>query len=301
MRPFSNFSPVRFVFRFLNHLSEGDRCATLPVVFFGCFSPLLVRGRPSLHVLPTQAHATELAPLINAEHVEMCSAARCAACARFSDAPGSASFQCRTPRPRALGKSARTSSPPSDNSPELLICKRFCRALPDALPSARARAFFELCRQPRAHGSQRQSGPAARAAAKNLLSPLSAGPIGQRTHCNRFLDAAASLERRSAGLPWHRRAALRTPRAAQQWAGEGEYRQINACELNFELMSSTFSRVFAQARRDEGPEGAAGGLGAARARRVAFPSPQALQHAFLPQHQQNCTPLDCVEQNTRAQ
>ena len=160
-------------------------------------------------------------------------------------------------------RASPNASGPSDYSRGLLLCKWICPVFPDALPSARARALFELCRQPCAHGSQRHSGLAARAAAKQLLPPLSAGPMGQLTRCSRFLDAAASQERRPAGLPWHRRAALRTPRAAQQWAGEGEYRQENTCALNAKLMLSAFSRFFAQAHRDEGPEGAAGGLGAA--------------------------------------
>ena len=166
----------------------------------------------------------------------------------------------------------------------MLKCKWICPALPDALPSSRARAFFKLCVQPRAHGSQRHSGPAARAAAKNLFPPLFAGPMGRRSWCSRFRDAAATRERRSAGLPWHKRAALRTPRAAQQWAGEGECRQENTRALNVKLVFSVFSRFFAQARRDVGSEGAAGRLGAARARRVAFASPPALPHAILPQH-----------------
>ena len=104
-------------------IARAPAAPLFPAPFPPVFRRLLVRRHPSLYTRPALAFAAGLAPLITAEHVETCFEPRCVARARFSDAPGSASFERRTSRPQALGISART--PTYMHRPPLIIPSRY--------------------------------------------------------------------------------------------------------------------------------------------------------------------------------
>jgi hypothetical protein len=121
-------------------ITRAPAAPLFPAPFPPVFRRLLVRRRPPLYTRPALVFAIGLAPLITAEHVETFSESRCAACAGFSDAPGSASFERRSPRPQALSKSARTLThkhrPPLINPPGyeyakgfIVLCRMHCHLL----------------------------------------------------------------------------------------------------------------------------------------------------------------------------
>ena len=114
---------------------------------------------------------------------------------------------------------------------------------------------------------------------KCLSAPCLQGQCTTENSCCGPRGAAAAQERARAELSASTCPAPRTPHAARQWARDKGMGLENGGALNNKLVCIAYNSSLAQASRDIWLDAAARARWAARARRVAFPSPPALAHA----------------------